>query len=246
MLDWVLDQPDAGIFHVTPFAEPIYACGRLKARCELEAVVLGGGDMNEADHLVSTVVLHSRAVWMAHAMVIMARAARNLILPHQALAELVSWVGVDFDATWEMAEAFGVEDAHDDNLKNLTALMELPTHVSQYDWHAEIAAHAAAIDQRVLSTQRDPGHATYAWLQDVEKHMLGFHQDYAREDDVAPSPVVGFTATWAQFRVIDPDDVCILQLEANTMECEDLVPPELEIRFRPEALRIVDFSACGF
>lgn len=243
VLDWVLeDGEDAGFFHVTPFARQVIECGALKPRCEVEVVALGGGINHEAPDLVSTTVSKIQAEKLAHALRVMAKAAHGLIAPHAAMIEMLEWTDVNWYEIEEGAAANYKLPALDVDLLDLEVMIGLrkqePADVST--WVSRLREQADRIDRIVLSgPQRNSGQATYEWLRDVESRLFSIHAEHTPNFDIDPSPVVGFTAPWDRFTQADPENVAIFQLEANVKKWADLVPPELEVRFAPEDLRIV-------
>jgi hypothetical protein len=79
--------------------------------------------------------------------------------------------------------------------------------------------------------------ASYDFLCSLDD-ALGKDLEAWTREDTGPGRI-GFTTPFSIIRSLDPGQVAILGVEANTSAVPDIVDAEQELRFRPKAIRLL-------
>jgi len=231
-----------GIFHVTSRLTEVMASGELKARRQLKGKVgLGGGLGNEAPDLVSFVPDLDRARWLADAMIVAAEAAWNMISATEVIESVLNRCDfpTDYDR-WTFQDP-EYEEIYNRGLYStlLDVSGEFGLDVDDPESLLYFEGWKEALQQqkeRVESTFHS-GKLKYELIQKAERLFGELETDYSQR--IFPSVLVGFTASWDAFSMINPMEIAVLQCGVRESAPGELNPGEQEIRFPPEDVILV-------
>lgn len=247
------DPEDLSFYHVTTRASAVREAGELRSRAALakdKVVGLGGGAQNQASGYVSFVYTRDRAEWLARAIGLAARAARNAIPAHEVARELRLWTDFPRGEPWSTAldDTYDRdEEAHADFEEAVADAFDLVDERGGVldDFAGWLDRWRPRID-RAFSTGRRKYELIQRFETVLEEFIDRWQHLYASEfAAVDCRPIVGFTAPYAAFAKIDPDDIAIVRAAVRIRAPVDYVPAECELRFRPEDVRVLSVEAAG-
>jgi hypothetical protein len=208
---------DFNLYHVTTNLPAVKASGGLKSRSELGIQGLGGGGRNEAPNMVSTTYDYSKALKIYEDLKTVAEIVAGKVPASHAFAMATEHV---YDP-YETPEIISV------------LRKRLPEEVFRSIMDGEL--QESEMDRHIA-----PGEETYEFLQELEDAVTS-HE--SQSDDFYDRGTTGFTAPFEDVARIRPQNVAIIQIVARKGAKSQHVPGEKEIRFKPEDLRIIRFSA---
>ena len=208
------------LYHVTTNLSGVIASERLKSRNELKGTVgLGGGSDNEAPFSISTTYDIGRAKKIYDDMKFVCSIVRGQVPAHIVYDSIVS-------------DSFGLDES--DKLKNVLR-NNLPRDIFRKIWNGELPEEE--MDKHITE-----GEALYNFMQDLEGAATDNDMEMAENaNDVRSSvlSVTGFTASYENMLKINSNEIAILQLVAKKDAKPEHVIGEMELRFRPEDIKVV-------
>lgn len=207
------------LYHVTTNLQGVISSGRLKSREELGTNVgLGGGPLNEAADLVSTTYSKDRAVQIYDDIKFMSELVAGRVPASQV------FFSFDFDEADDRKVAAVLEEWLD--YKDIEPYFM--GEMTNEDLGALLNGHVIG------------GESIYEFWQRLENIQAEVDMELAENaDDLYHTDMTGFTAPYGAMTKINPSQVAILQLVARKGARTQHVPMEMELRFRPEDLRVV-------
>jgi len=209
------DHIDLNLYHVTTNLSGVLKSGKLMSRKELGVVGLGGGERNEASHLVSTTYDYNRALMIYHGIKDVCKIVNGLISASHIVKNM-EYVSYNF---WENDE---VEDV---------LLEYIPKEIVESIFNGE--KDIVEIDKFIKSPEQK-----YRFFQLLEEASV---EEELSSDETYESSVVGFTGDFQSMKAINPSQVAILQLAARKGAWSDQVIYEKELRFKPTDLFVIRY-----
>ena len=214
---------DYNLYHVTTNLSGVINSQRLKSRKELGGVVgLGGGWSNEASHLVSVTYSYDKASSIYYDMKFVCKIVAGDVLA----SEVFNYFDLDYVEEDDVKEAVLVSLSIDES------------EVDRY-WDGDMPNGEF---NALLNLKASGSKSVYAfWKRLEEAKAESVSNSYSFSSDFVDSGVTGFTGSFEDMKKINPSQIAILQLVAKKGINPHHVPEELELRFRPQDLRIVRY-----
>lgn len=215
------DDVDYNLYHVTTNLSGVVSSGRLKSRMELGGTVgLGGGARNEASDLISVTYSYDKALSIYHDI--------------KMVCEIVS----GGTTASEIFNSFSFEEHEDGKLRNVLSEWLDSKDISNYLNGNMYEQDFLAILNKHIFSPSD----VYSFFQKLEDIKVeDTLENLDNYDDIVDTGVTGFTGSFADMVKINPAQIAILQLVARKGAAAEHEYLELELRFRPEDLRVVRY-----
>lgn len=233
-----------GLWHVTTALRSVLEQG-VRSRAQTGAVGLGGGPSHQAPGLVSVTTQRYAALRIYRAMRLALAAAEGRApvseIAHEVLRQNDSAIQ-DVLAHEEFLREDGDLGEEEGLGYVLAERLGLPPGTDLLD-RADVDLRDDGL-RRELNERFPYGRDRYELLMKLEEDIVDALSvaEEGMEDPTPGNAPVGFTAPYDRFVQICPREVAIVQLAARRGARAEVIPAELELRFRPEDLTVVGWE----